>query len=228
MNTDFTLNAQAREASGKNANRRLRREGLVPGIIYGGHGDNLTISIPHNELERNLEHEAFYSRVITVKIGKKKEEAILKALQRHPAKAKLLHLDLQRVVAGEAISVHVPLHFVGEEESPGIRQSDGVIEHHRNEIEITCLPRNLPEYIEVDVSGLDVDESIHLSEVTFPEGVESVDLTHEHDITLISMHHPRVEEEPVEEAEAVEAVDEEDQAEAEDQAETDEESQEKE
>lgn len=206
MSTDFTLNVQPRTEQGKGASRRLRREGLVPGIIYGGHKDVTPIAVRHNDLERNLEYESFYSRVITVKIGNRTEEVILKDLQRHPAKAKLLHLDLQRVVAGEAINVHIPLHFVGEEEAPGVKEDDGVIEHHRNEIEITCLPKDIPEYIEVDISGLNVEESIHLSEITFPPGVESVDLAHEHDITLVSIHHPRVEPEPVEEAEAVEEL----------------------
>jgi large subunit ribosomal protein L25 len=199
MCADFTLNAQARTAPGRGESRRLRRRGRVPGVIYGGHGETFPISVAHNELERNLEYEAFYSQIIQVTIDGKKEEVLLKDLQRHPAKTKLIHFDLQRVVAGEAITVQIPVHYIGEEEAPGVVQDDGVVERHLNEIEITCLPRDIPEYIEVEISGMHVEDIIHLSDIQFPPGVESVDLAHEQDETLVAIHHPRVEEEPEEE-----------------------------
>lgn len=213
MSNNFTLNASAREPENRGAVRRLRREGRIPGIIYGGHGEATAISVPQNELMRNLEFETFFSQVITVKIGKKNEEVILKDLQHHPAKSKILHLDMQRIVAGEAITVQIPLHFMGEETCPGVKESDGVVEHHLNELEISALPRNLPEYIEVDLSELEVEQSIHLSDITLPEGVEPIESPQEQDYPLVSIHHPRVEAVEEEAEEAAEGLEGEEEAE---------------
>ncbi|MGD8380277.1 MAG: 50S ribosomal protein L25/general stress protein Ctc [Gammaproteobacteria bacterium] len=213
MATDFVLNAELREDKGKGASRRLRRTGRVPGILYGGDQEPLSISLDHNELMNNLKHEAFYSHILTLKIGKKKEQAILKDLQRHVYKSTVVqHADFLRVSADREIHVHVPLHFLGEKEAVGVKQQGGVISHHMIEVEITCLPANLPEYIEVDVSALELGQAIHLSELKLPEGVKVIELTHgeEHDLPVISIHHARVsavEEEAAEgeEAEAAEA-----------------------
>lgn len=193
MSDTFVLNAEVREAQGKGASRRLRRAGKVPGIVYGAHREAQAIAVPANELKSSLEYEAFFSHILTLKLGGKQEQVVLKDLQRHPAKQEIWHLDLLRVVANEAIRVHVPLHFIGEDVAPGVKRDGGIIDHHRNELEIECLPANLPEYIEVDISELALDESIHLSELPLPEGVSSVDLAHEHDLALVSILPPRVE-----------------------------------
>ena len=207
MSDTFVLNAEVREAQGKGASRRLRRAGRVPGIVYGARRDVQAISVPSNELKSSLEHEAFFSHILTLKLGGKEEQVVIKDLQRHPAKQEIWHIDLLRVVADEPIRVNVPLHFVGEEEAPGVKIDGGVIDHHRNEIELECLPGDLPEYVEVDISKLGMDESIHLSELTLPERVTSIDLEHENDIALVSILAPRVETE-IEEEEAAAAEEE--------------------
>ena len=140
---------------------------------------------------RHLEHEAFYSHILSIEVDGKTENAVLKDLQRHPSKAQILHADFMRVVAGQSMRMTVPLHFVGEDKSPGIKNNGGVLDRLRNELEIECLPRNLPEYIEVDVSGLDVNESIHLEELTLPEGVTSVAQAHGENWTVVAVHVPR-------------------------------------
>lgn len=205
MSTDFVINAKIREGQGKGASRRLRREGFVPGILYGGRGEPVRFAVSANELNSSLEHEAFYSHILTLELDGREEQVILKDLQRHPAKPSIWHLDLQRVVASEKIHVNVPLHYLGAELSPGVKEHDGVIDHHRNEVEIVCLPRDLPEYIEVDISAMDLNDALRLSDLKLPAGVESVDLMHEHDYALVSVHVPRVATEAeAEEAEAAE------------------------
>jgi len=190
---DFQLNAEVRSDKGKGASRRLRREKKVPGIMYGAGTEPVMIALDHNEVLRNLAHEAFYSHILTVKIGDKQERAILKDLQRHPAKPIIQHLDLQRVSETEKIRVHVPLHFVGEDVAPGVKVGAGVVSHLLIEVEVLCFPRHLPEFIEVDISGLELGDAIHMSELKVPEGVELVDLAHgdEQDLPVVSIHKPR-------------------------------------
>lgn len=192
MSEDFIVHAETRSTQGTGASRRLRRTGKVPAILYGGESGPVQLSVDHNEMLRHLEHEAFYSHILSIDIDGKAENAVLKDLQRHPAKAQILHADFMRVVAGQAMRMTVPLHFVGEEASPGIKNNGGVLDRLRNELEIECLPRNLPEYIEVDVSALDVNDSIHLEELTLPEGVTSVAQMHDENWTVVAVHVPRV------------------------------------
>jgi len=227
MSDTFVLNAEVREAQGKGASRRLRRAGRVPGIVYGARRDAQAISVPFNELKSSLEYEAFFSHILTLKLGGKEEQVVIKDLQRHPAKQEIWHIDLLRVVADEPIRVNVPLHFIGEEEAPGVKIDGGVIDHHRNEIELECLPGDLPEFVEVDISKLGLDESIHLSELTLPGRVTSIDLEHENDIALVSILAPRVEAE-IEEEEAAAAEEEAAAAEEEREEETGEEGEESE
>ena len=201
---DFELVAELREDQGKGASRRLRHANKVPGIIYGAGKDPVAISVVHHDLWNHLQHEAFYSHVLTIKIGKKTEKGILKDLQRHPAKAQLLHFDILRVKAGEKLKTKVPLHFLNEETSPGVK-AGGVVSHNVTELEIECLPKNLPEYIEVDAAELELGHAIHLSQLTLPEGVEMVlhgELDEAHDQPVVSINEPKkvVEEEPVEAA----------------------------
>ncbi|MDN5938848.1 MAG: 50S ribosomal protein L25/general stress protein Ctc [Salinisphaera sp.] len=206
----FELNAEPRTARGRAENRRLRRSGKVPVILYGGDADPAMLTVDHDDLDHHLENEAFYSHVIKVAVaGGKPQEAVLRDLQRHPARRFIQHMDLLRVVAGEALRMNVPLHFVGEEDCPGVRNEGGVISHNMNDVEVECLPRHLPEYIEVDCTRLEVGDSVHLSELGLSEGVQLIDLMHETDRTVVTLQLPRaaieLEEEEAAEAEAAAA-----------------------
>lgn len=209
MAIEFTLSAEARDEAGRGASRRLRREGKVPAILYGGESKAKALTLDHNELITNLHFEAFHSHVLTVKIGKKSEQAILKDVQHHPFKNEVLHVDLLRVKAGQKLHVTIPLHFVGIDDAPGIKEG-GVFSRSVVEVEVECLPKNIPEYLELDVSGLEIGDSRHLTDIKLPEDVEILALihgdVHEHDISVAAVHHPRVTEEEEPEEEAVEAA----------------------
>jgi large subunit ribosomal protein L25 len=200
MSNDFVLNAEVRTTQGKGASRRLRREGKVPAVLYGGHKDPVMLTIGGFELDKRLKNEAFYSHILTLNIGGTEESAVLKDLQRHPAKPQITHLDLQRVVADEELRMHVPLHFKGEAVAPGVKQGGGVVQHHLVDVEVLCLPKDLPEFIEVDVSAMELNDALHLSQLKLPEGVTLVALEHDDDQAVVSVHIPRVVEEPVVEA----------------------------
>lgn len=192
MANQFALTAELREESGKAASRRLRRAGRVPAVLYGGNTKTLALSLDHDEILHNLRNEAFHSHVLAVKVGRKSEHAILKDVHMHPFKPSVLHVDLMRVVADHALQMMVPLHFIGADISPGVK-AGGVFSRNVVEIEIACLPKDLPEYIEVDVSDLDIGDAIHLSEVGLPAGVRLVhELDSEHDIPVVAIHHARV------------------------------------
>lgn len=194
MQETFELDAELRDAAGKGASRRLRRSGKVPAILYGGDAAPVPLSLAHNELVQHLDHEAFYSHILTVKFDGKAEKAVLRDVQRHPAKPFITHIDLQRVSETETIRMHVPLHFLNEDTATGVKQQGGVVMHLLSDVEVSCLARDLPEYIEVDVAELKVGETIHLSELQLPAGVEIVALSHgdEHDQPVVSIHVPRV------------------------------------
>ena len=194
MQETFELKAELRSDAGKGASRRLRRSGKVPGIIYGGHGDPQMIALDHNELIKHLEHEAFYSHVLSVDLGSTQESVVLKDLQRHPARPLVMHIDLQRVRADEKIRMHVPLHFENESAAPGVRQG-GQVSHHLSEVVVSCLPKDLPEYLAVDMSQMQFGEALHLSQLVLPAGVELVDLAHGDDALVVSVHTARVEQE---------------------------------
>ena len=159
MSTDFTINAEPRDAKGKGASRRLRREGRIPAILYGGDKQPETLSLEHRVIAKQLENEAIYSLILTVRIGDRSESAILRDLQRHPFKPFITHMDFQRISAGEKIRVNVPLHFINENKAPGVVEEGGIISHVLNDVEITCLPKDLPEFIEVDLSNLGIKRS---------------------------------------------------------------------
>ena len=177
MSDEFTLSAEAREDVGKGASRRLRHAKKVPAIIYGSDKAPESISLDHDELIHQLDNEAFYSHILTVELGKKKEQVVLKDLQRHPYKLQVMHVDLQRVSAKEKLRLHVPLHFVNEAQAPGVREG-GLVSHQMTEVEIQCLPKDLPEYIEVDLSSLELGGTIHLAGLQPPKGVEIYALAH--------------------------------------------------
>lgn len=188
--TDFVLNAEKRDEQGKGASRRLRRAGMVPAIIYGAGKEPATISLNHNEVIRQLENEAFYSHILTLKIGGTEEQAILRDMQRHPSKPYVTHMDFQRVSATDKIRVLVPVHFINEDACVGVKQGGGVLNHLMTEVEVQCLPKDLPEFIEVDVAGLNVGDTIHLSNLKLGKGVEIVELLHgdEHDNAVVACH----------------------------------------
>jgi large subunit ribosomal protein L25 len=209
MSESFVVEAEPRTDLGKGASRRLRREGKVPGVIYGAGKEPASIALGQTVLLHQLENEAFFSHILTVKVGKDEEQAILKDLQRHPSKPFIMHVDLQRVSAKEKIRVHVPLHFMNEETAPGVK-AGGLVSHNITEVEVSCLPKDLPEYLEVDLGSLDLEDVVHLSEIPLPKGVELVELSHGegHDQSVITIHLPRgaKEEEEAEEAEAGEVA----------------------
>ncbi len=193
MSSEFVVSAEPRKDQGKGASRRLRRTGKVPAILYGAGKDPVPLTLDHNELLKQLEKEAFYSHILTIDMGGKKEQAILKDMQRHPAKPFILHMDFMRVSAGEKIRVNVPLHFRGAEMAPGVKIGGGIATHAVTEVEINCLPKDLPEYIDVDLSELELGQSLHLSDIKLPKGVELVQLLQgeEHDVAIAAIQATR-------------------------------------
>ncbi|GAB1262538.1 50S ribosomal protein L25/general stress protein Ctc [Aurantivibrio plasticivorans] len=194
MSQDFTLDANARADVGKGASRRLRREAAqVPAIIYGGKKKPENVSILHKDLMKQLENEAFYSHIITLNVDGKAQDVILKDLQRHPAKPQVLHADFLRVSKSQKLHTKVPLHFINEASSKGVKMQGGVVSHSMTELDITCLPQNLPEFIEVDLAEVEVGQIIHISDLKLPKGVESVALSHgeDHDLPVASINKPK-------------------------------------
>lgn len=190
MSVDFTVEAQSRADIGKGASRRLRHQGLVPGIVYGAGKDPQSITLDHNKVIQHIDHEAFFSHILDLSVDGKAEKVVLKDMQRHPAKRQVLHMDFLRVSDKETIRMHVPLHFIGEDIAPGVKQGGGSVSHLVTDVEINCLPSDLPEFIEVDISSMDIGDSLHLSDLSLPEGVELVELTHGdgHDTAIVSIH----------------------------------------
>ncbi|OGV48807.1 MAG: 50S ribosomal protein L25/general stress protein Ctc [Legionellales bacterium RIFCSPHIGHO2_12_FULL_42_9] len=199
----ITLEAEARSDVGRGASRRLRRlENKIPAIIYGGEKQPENVHLAQNKIHKALENEAIFSSVIVVKVGKEKEQVILKDLQRHPYKPIILHMDFQRVSDKDVLVRHVPLHFINEEEAPGIKEG-GLIAHTMTQVEIRCQAKYLPEYIEIDMSNVALNDVIHLAQLNLPKNTElTVDVTDcNHNLPVVSIHLPKivVEEEPVEE-----------------------------
>ncbi len=188
MSNVFEFVAGSRGQSGKGAARKVRRQGDVPAVIYGGHKEPEMLVLNHNDVIKHLEHEAVYSHVLDVTIDGKTEKAILKGVQRNPAKFQVMHLDFLRVSMSEAVKVHVPLHFINENTSVGGKKG-GIAAHSMVDVEVSCLPSVLPEYLEVDLAKLDVGETFHLSDIILPAGVEIVALLQgpEHDLPVVSM-----------------------------------------
>jgi len=178
----FEFVAEARATSGSIAAKAVRRQGKVPAVIYGGNSAPEMLVLDHNEIVKHLVHEAVYSHVLDVKIGEKTEKAVLKHIQRHPAKPIILHLDFLRVDESHKLKVHVPLHFINEAISVGVKKG-GVVTHSIVDVEVLCMPSALPEYIEVDLVNLDIGTTVHLSDLVLPAGVEIPVLSHgaEHD-----------------------------------------------
>ncbi|WP_417665504.1 50S ribosomal protein L25/general stress protein Ctc [Pseudidiomarina sp.] len=204
---DFTIQAELRTDTGKGASRRLRRAEKLPAILYGADKEAISITLDHNKVNNMADYEAFYSHILTLVIDGKKHEAILKDVQRHPYKPKLTHLDFQRVVKGQKLHTHVPVHFTNEATAVGVKEEGGVVVHHVADLEISCLPKDLPEFVEVDIANLKLGETLHLTDLNMPKGVELVELTkgEDHDQAVVSITAPRVEKEAEETEEEVSA-----------------------
>ena len=193
---NFALNAEVRSDLGKGASRRLRRnESLVPAVIYGGDKAPQSISLLAKDLAKLLENEAAFSHVLSLDVAGTKENVLIKALQRHPAKGFVLHADFQRVVAGQKLTAHVPLHFINEATAVGVKQQGGEISHTISEVEVSCLPKDLPEFIEVDMAAVEVGQTVHMSDLKLPKGVELVALAHGNDLAVSNIHASRVKDE---------------------------------
>jgi len=185
----FNLDAEVRTDLGKGASRRLRREDKVPAILYGADKEPVSLTLAHNKVIQAQEFEAFYSHILTLNIGGEKVEALLKDMQRHPYKPKVTHLDFLRVDATHKITTHVPLHFINEESAESIKMQGGHAEHHINDVEVSCLPALLPEFIEVDLQEVALGQTLHLSDIKVAEGVTLVELAKgaDHDQALVTV-----------------------------------------
>lgn len=208
--SDFTITAQQRNEFGKSHTRRERRlNNKIPAVIYGAKEDNRHIMLEHNEIERALNNEAFFSHILKIDLGKNSEQVVLKSMQRHPVKPTILHMDFLRVKEGEAIDKSVPIHFVNEDKAAGLKHG-GMVVHQLNQVEIRCLPKDLPEYIEVDIQDLELGQSLHISDLPSMPGIEYTALAHgdnSYNVSIVTMNEPRdhsVEPGPEEEAEETE------------------------
>tara|TARA_Y100000992_G_scaffold277066_1_gene221679 strand:- start:1893 stop:2558 length:666 start_codon:yes stop_codon:yes gene_type:complete len=191
MSTNFVINARSREDTGKGASRRLRRQsGEIPAIIYGGKKNAEKISILHKDITKALENEAVYSSIISLAIDGKAEDTIIKDIQRHPAKQVILHLDFLRVSKTTKLQTRVPLNFLNEDICVGVKMGGGLIAHTMTDIEVSCLPKDLPESIDVDMEEIDIGQIVHLSDIKMPSGVESVSLSQgaEYDLTVATVN----------------------------------------
>ena len=194
MSTDFTLYAKGREDTGKGASRRLRRlAGEIPAIVYGGKKDPVMLTLLHKDVAKALENEAFYSHIVSLDVDGSSEDVILKDVQRHPAKKLILHLDFLRVSKMTKLHTKVPLHFINEDVSVGVKTGGGIVAHTMTELDIMCMPKDLPEYIEVDMSDVELGQIVHISNIKLPKGVESVALSHgsDHDLSVATINKPK-------------------------------------
>jgi len=206
MADKFDLIAEIREDSGKGASRRLRREGKVPAIIYGAGRPPRALVFDHNKVIKQLENESFYSSVLNIKVGEKSQAAIVKDLQRHPALPRIMHMDLQRIVEDEVIRMNVPIHLIGADVAIGVKDGGGKVSHMRTDVEVVCLPKDLPEYLELDISELELDGLMYLTDIPLPEGVEIPELAQEVEQAqpIVSIH--IIKEIVIEDEEELEAV----------------------
>jgi len=186
----FIINADLRDESGKGASRRLRHENKIPAILYGDNKKSQSLTLNHDEIIHHLENEAFYSQILTLVANGKKQRAIVRDIQRHAFKPKIMHMDFQRINSRKQLNLSVPLHFINEDVCVGHREG-GIISHQINELSVHCLPADLPEFIEVDLAALEIGESVHISDIKLPKGVVSVDLEHGegHDLPVATILH---------------------------------------
>jgi len=201
MAENIDLIAELRDDSGTSSSRRSRRSGMVPAIIYGAGKESIKLNIGQNQLLHKLSTPSFLTSILNIKVQDKEESAFIKDIQIHPSKRQVIHLDLQRVIADQAIRVTVPIHFIGEDLSDGVQLEGGTVTPLLNEIEVSCLPKDLPEYLEVSVEELKLDELLFLSDIVLPEGVEILQLTLEepNNEPIVAIRVLRIQEEEPEE-----------------------------
>ena len=201
MAENIDLIAELRDDSGTSSSRRSRRSGMVPAIIYGAGKESIKLNIGHNQLLNKLSTPSFLTSILNIKVQDKEEPVFIKDIQIHPSKKQIIHLDLQRVIADQAIRVTVPIHFIGEDLSDGVQLEGGTVTPLLNEIEVSCLPKDLPEYLEVSVEELKLDELLFLSDIVLPEGVEILQLTQEepNNEPIVAIRILRIQEEEPEE-----------------------------
>ncbi len=205
----FELTAEQRDAKGTGASRRLRRAGKIPAVLYGAGKDAVMLSLEHEPVYLNVHNEAFFTSILTVNYGQQKEQAVLRDLQMHPYKPRIQHMDLQRISATEKLHMRVPLHFTGQDQAPGVKLQGGIVMHHLTEVDVTCLPHQLPEFLVVDISKLNLNESVHLSNVPLPDGVVITSIAHgggDLALATISIVRAAIEEEEAAAAAAAEAA----------------------
>ncbi|WP_299078087.1 50S ribosomal protein L25/general stress protein Ctc [uncultured Paraglaciecola sp.] len=185
----FTLDAEIRTDLGKGASRRLRHAGKVPAVLYGADKEAVSLTLTHNKVFQAQAFEAFYSHVLTLNIGKEKVEVLVKDMQRHAFKPVVMHLDFLRVDAKKAVHTHVPLHFINEETADSIKLNGGHAEHHMVDVEISCLPADLPEFIEVDLQNVELGQTLHLTDLVLPKGVSLLELNkgENHDLAVVTV-----------------------------------------
>ena len=207
MRISFEISAEPRVDQGKGASRRLRHAGKVPAILYGGHADARNLSLEGHRVLGLIENEKFYSSIVSVNVGAEKQPAIVKDVQMHPAKHAVLHIDLQRVNENEKIRLHLPIHFKGEAVAPGVKTQGGVISHLMADVEITCLPKDLPEFLEADMSAMNLNDTLFLGDLKTPAGVTISAAAHGRNPPVVSIHAPRAAEpDPAEVAAAAAAA----------------------
>lgn len=183
----ISINAVKRDVKGTGASRRARRAGQVPGVVYGGGLPAVNLSLDHKELFLQFRHEAFHASILDLILDGKKESVLLRDYQMHPVRNTIQHIDFQRVSANEKIHVKVPFHFLHEDTAPGVKIGGGIVAHIMTEAEVSCLPKDLPEFIEVDLGTLEMGQSVHLSQINLPKGLEFVALAHGNDSAVAAI-----------------------------------------
>ncbi len=193
MSVSFEINATTRKGLGTGNSRRLRNAGQVPGVLYGAGKEPTAITLVHTDVVQHLAHEAFYSHILTLNLDSKPEKVVLKDVHRHPARPRVDHMEFQRVSDTTRIRMHVPFHFVGEEAAPGVKLGGGIVTHLMNHGDVICMAKDLPEFIEIDVSKMEIGDSVHLSDIKLPAGVKFAALVQgvDHDLPVVSIHVPR-------------------------------------
>ena len=198
MGTSFEIGAESRKDQGKGASRRLRHAGKVPAILYGGKGEPLNITLDQRKLQTVIDDERFYSSIISVSLDGASQPAIVKDVQMHPARSIVLHVDLQRVLADQPIRLHVPIHFLNAATSPGVKTQGGLVSHLKSDVEVLCLPKDLPEALEIDMGKMELNDTLYLRDIPLPAGVTLPELSQNRNPPVVAIHAPRAEEpEPV-------------------------------
>jgi large subunit ribosomal protein L25 len=205
MRTTFQVGADSRHDQGKGASRRLRRAGKVPAILYGGHGQPQNVVLDHQQLLTLIDNERFYSSIISLSLDAQAQPAIVRDVQMHPARNAVVHVDLQRVLENEPLKIRLPIHFKGAAQSPGVKTQGGIVHHLIQDVEVTCLPDQLPEYLELDLSQMNLNDTLTLTDLPLPSGVTLPQLRHGN-APVVTVHAPRVVEVETEVAAAAEGA----------------------